>query len=113
MVKGLHKSFEAVVNELQNALPTLEESGSEVSHFISEPRNFSEVRRLPVNVKKYWLKATIKYNKNLISNQKLIMDEPEKGDTITSCMDVYKTNVQSDVSIDKLKFKIVARGQNK
>ena len=42
MGKGLHKFFKAVVNELKNVLPTLGESGSEVSHFIPEPRNFQK-----------------------------------------------------------------------
>ena len=40
MGKGLHKFFKAVVNELKDALPNLVESGSEVSYFISEPRNY-------------------------------------------------------------------------
>ena len=46
MGKGLHKVFKAVVNELNNALPNLIESGLEVSHFIPEPSNFVEVTRL-------------------------------------------------------------------
>ena len=41
MVKGLHKIFKAVVNELNNALPNLVELDSGVSHFITEPRNFA------------------------------------------------------------------------
>ena len=40
MGKCLHKIFKAVVNEIKNELPNLVESGSEVSHFIPEPRNF-------------------------------------------------------------------------
>ena len=38
MCKGLH-----VVNEVTNLLPTLEESGSKVSHFITEIRNFKKL----------------------------------------------------------------------
>ena len=57
MVKGIHKYFKLVVNELNNALPTLGESESEVSHFIPEPRNFAEVTRLPADIKKAWLKT--------------------------------------------------------
>ena len=47
MVKGLHKLFMAVVNELKNSFPTSGESGSEVSHFLLELMNFAEVTRLP------------------------------------------------------------------
>ena len=50
--KGLHKVFKAVVNELNNMLPTLRYLGSEISHFIPEPSNSSEVIRLPADVKK-------------------------------------------------------------
>ena len=58
--KGSYKVFKAVSNKLKNELPTLVESGSEVPHFIPKPRNFSEVTRLPVYIKKAWLKATSK-----------------------------------------------------
>ena len=52
----LNKLVKAVEKKLNNSLPTLGESGLEVSHFITEPRNFTEVIRLPTEVKKYWLK---------------------------------------------------------
>ena len=32
------------------------------------------------------------------------MDEPEKGEPVTPCMDVYKENIQCDGSLDKLKL---------
>ena len=44
MGKVLHKVFNTVVKEIFQELPPLVESGSEVSHFIPEPRNFSEVK---------------------------------------------------------------------
>ena len=46
MGKGLHKVFKAVVNDILHALNVLGESGSEVSYFIPELRNFAEVTRL-------------------------------------------------------------------
>ena len=39
------------------------------------------------------------------------MKDPWKGDPVTPCMDVYKSKIQSDGSIDKLKFIIVGRGE--
>ena len=56
MRKVLHKVFKGVVNELKNELPTLGESGSEVSHLIPEPRKISEVTRLSAYFKKACLK---------------------------------------------------------
>ena len=46
MGKVLHKVFKAVFNEILQALPILGEYDSEVSYFVPEPRNFSEVPRL-------------------------------------------------------------------
>ena len=50
---------------------------------------------------------TFKEIKNIINNQTFLMDEPEKGEPATWCMDVYKAKIKSDGNIDKLKFIIV------
>ena len=91
------------------------ESGSEVSHFIPEPRNFSELPKLSENIKKPCLKVSLKEIKNLINNHHFIIEDQNEGEPITTCMDVYKAKIQSDGSLDKLKLKIVVRGdlQNK
>ena len=111
MGKGLHKLFKAVVNELQNAFPTLGESESEVSHFIVGSSNFSEVTSLPAYVKKAWLKLTLKEIKNLIKNHTFLMYDPDKLEIVTPCMDVYKANIQSDGSLENLKLRILVRGE--
>ena len=80
-----------------------------MSHFVPEPGNFAKVVRLPASVKKYWLKETLKQIKNLINNHTFLMDEPNKGDTVTTCMDVYKANIQYDESLEKLKLIVVVR----
>ena len=72
--KGLHKVFSTVVKYISQELATLGESGSEVSHFIPEPRNFSEVKKLSDNINKPWLKATIKDIKNPINNQTFLIE---------------------------------------
>ena len=115
MGKGLHKLFKTFVKEILQELLPLGESDSEVSHLIPKPRKFAEVKKLSDNIKKPWLKATMKEIKNLINNQTLLVEDPEKDDPVTTCMDVYKTKIQSDGSLDKLKLIIVVRGdlQNK
>ena len=62
-------------------------------------------------IKKPGIKANIKVIKNIINNQTFLVKELEKGEPVTPCMDVF----QSDGIIDKLKFRIVVRGdlQNK
>ena len=52
---------------------------------------------------------------NLIKNKTLIVEDPEKDEPVTLCMDVYKFKIQYDVSLDKLKLIVLVRGylQNK
>ena len=44
-----------------------------------------------------------------------MIEYPKDGEPVTPCMDVYKANIQSDGILDKLKLRIVVRGdlQNK
>ena len=44
MGKGLHKVFSTIVKETWQEMTNFGESGSEVSHFIPESRNFAEVK---------------------------------------------------------------------
>ena len=106
MVKGLHKMFKTAVKDISKDLP-LVESGSEVSHFIPEPRNFAEVKIFLDDIKKPWLKATKKEIKNLIKNRTFIVKYPKEGEPVTPCMDVYKAKIQSNGSLGKLNLIIV------
>ena len=49
------------------------------------------------------------------NNQTFTIEYPKDGEPVTPCMDVYKAKIQSDGSLDKLKLRIVVRGdlQNK
>ena len=110
MGKVSHEVFETIVKEISQYLPPLNETSSKGSHFIPEPRNFSEVAKISEDINKSWLKATQKDIKNIINNQTFIVQEPEKCEPVTPCMDVYKAKIQSDGSLDKLKLGVVVRG---
>ena len=75
---------------------TLGESGSEVFHFIPEPRNFAELKTLSKNIRKPWLKATLKEINNLFNNQTFLIEDKNEGEPVTPYMDVYKAKIQSD-----------------
>ena len=94
-------------------LPIIGEFGSEVSYFIPYPINFSEVTRFSDYIKKPWLKSTPKKIKNLINNQNFLVQYPYKAEPVNPCMDFYKAKIQSDGSIDKLKLRIIVRGDLK
>ena len=90
MGKDLHKLFKAVVNEISQVLPIFGESGSEVSYFIKESRNFSKVTILSDYINKPWIKSALNEIKYLIDDQTFLVQDPEKGDPVTPCMDSYK-----------------------
>ena len=71
--------------------------------------------KLSENIKKPLLKETLKEIKNLINDQNFIIEDQNEGERVTPYMDVYKAKIQSDGSLDKLKLRIVVRGdlQNK
>ena len=58
--KVLHKVFKTVVKDILQDLSPLGESGSKVSYFVPEPRNFAEVTKFSDYINKTWLKATQK-----------------------------------------------------
>ena len=88
MGKGLHKVFSTIVKDILQELTNFGEYGSEVSHFIPEPRNFAEVAKLSENIRKFWLKATLKEINNVFNNQTFIIEDPTDGEPVTPCMDV-------------------------
>ena len=110
MGKGLHKVFSMVLEKILQELTPLGESGSEVSYFIPEPRNFAEVTKLSENIKKPWIKSTLKEVKNLTNNHNILNEDQNEGEPVTPCMYVYKAKIKSDESLDKLKLIIVVRG---
>ena len=65
--------------------------------------------KLTENIKKPWLKATLKKIKNIINNKNFLIEDQNEGEPITPCMYVYKTKIHSDGSLDKLKLRIVVR----
>ena len=62
------------------------------------------------NIKKPWLKATLKKIKNLINNQTLLVEYAQRDEPVTPCIDGNKAKNQSDGSLDKLKMRIVVQG---
>ena len=60
-------------------------------------------------------KKTLKEIKNIINNQNFIVEDPKEDEQVTPYMNVYKSRIQYDGSLDKLKLTIVVRGdlQNK
>ena len=73
--KSFTQGISTVVKYISQELTLLGESGSEVSHFIPEPRNLSEVTILSENINKPWLKATLKEINNQNNNQNFLIED--------------------------------------
>ena len=73
------------------------------------------MKKLSDDIKKPWLKATLKEIKNLINNHTFLIGDTEKNEPVTPCMLFYKAKIQSDGSLDKPNLIIMVRGylQNK
>ena len=61
-------------------------------------------------IKKPWLKATLKGINILTKNYNFLVEYPEKYELVTPCMDVNKAEIQSDGNLDKLRLRIVVGG---
>ena len=48
-------------------------------------------------------------DKNIINNQNFIVQDSEKGEPVTPCMDVYIEKIQYDRSLENLMLIIVVR----
>ena len=72
-------------------------------------------KKLSEKINKSWIKETLKQIKNIINNQTVLIEDQNEGEPVTLCMDVYEANIKSDGSLDKLRSRIVVRGdlQNK
>ena len=57
--------------------------------------------KLSKYIKKPRLKAILKEIKNIINNQTFLIEYQNKGEAVTTCMDVYKAKIQSDGSLDR------------
>ena len=73
------------------------------------------MKKLSDERNKPWLKANLKNIRNFINNKTFLVEDQEKDEPMTPCMDVYKSKIQSDRSLDKTELRILVRGdiQNK
>ncbi|MGH3053652.1 MAG: reverse transcriptase domain-containing protein, partial [Gaiellaceae bacterium] len=97
-------------NEVREA-EFIDYCGSNVSSFIPAPTNLANMMRIKdQEVKKAWLRATRKELKTLIDHGTFMLNDPKPGEIVTPCMDTYRVKIKSDGTLDKLKVRIVVRG---
>ena len=109
--KALESALNAEIKE-GNSIK-LGEQGCDIAPFLPEPRTAHDVMRMKnrePNIFSCYQKAAKNELKNLITNNTFIKDQPTPSEKVTPCMEVYKAKILSDGTLDKLKHRIVVRG---
>jgi hypothetical protein len=75
------------------------------------PKTLREILKMPNGpIKTAWLKSVKSEFKTLVNNNTFVLDTPKKGETVTPIMETFKVKILSDDCLDKLKTRIVVRG---
>jgi uncharacterized protein YdcH (DUF465 family) len=75
------------------------------------PKTLRDILKMPDGpVKTAWLQSVRKEFKTLVDNNTFVHDTPRKGESVTPIMETFKVKILSDGSLDKLKTRIVVRG---
>jgi len=75
------------------------------------PKTLREILKMPDGpIKTAWLQSVCKEFKTLVDNNTFVKDTPKKGKSVTPIMETFRVKILSDGSLDKLKTRIVVRG---
>jgi hypothetical protein len=75
------------------------------------PKSIQDILKMPNGVVKTgWLKSVKKEMGTLVDSGTLVLDEMREGESSTPVMEIFKVKINSDGSLDKLKTRIVVRG---
>ncbi len=96
--------------------PNMVDCSVDPSRYMPAPNSIRNVQKMKdPEVKKVWLKAYHKEIKVLIDSGTFSIEQPQPGEPVVPTMETNKVKLKSDGSLDKLKCRIVVRGdlQNK
>ena len=101
----------SVMQEASTPAPPPGEPGSDPLPFLPEPNRLPQILRLPDHIQQPWLKAFVKEIKGLIvNNQCFSIEDPQPQDHVVPLMEVFKCKLDKFGMVDKLKCRIVFRG---
>lgn len=97
---------------LQDSAPDLDNPGGDPVPFLPEPQSLRVIGRLPPKIKEGWVKAFVKEISGIIKQRNSVKlgEIPGPDDKVIPAMDVYKCKLDKDGFIDKLKCRVVFRG---
>ena len=107
--------FENSLHDLETCMEFLFAAGEsndvEIAPYLPEPKNFRQVMQCPPSIRDDWIKAIKKEVKFIIENETFRRGEkPMPGDEIIPSIIIFKAKITSKGFLDKLKARLVARG---
>jgi len=81
-----------------------------VSLFLPEPQSFKAILSQPPELRDLWLASLRSEIMNLLNNDTFVIEKPRKGEQVVPTRPVPKAKSNSDGTLDKLKIRIVVRG---
>jgi uncharacterized protein (DUF2342 family) len=86
-------------------------SSTDAQSWEPAPKSILDITKLPEGlVRKEWLNSVKKEFKTLVDSGTFVFDEMKDGDTSTPTMEIFKVNMKSNGSLDKLKMRLVMHG---
>ena len=103
------ESKEALASTLADT--EIDTPGSDPAPFHHLPRSVLQTPSMPPAVAKAWQKAFVKeFSGILVNRQTCKIEDPLPDDTVVPVMEVYRCKLDQDGMVDKLKCRIVFRG---
>ena len=81
-----------------------------VSMFLPEPQSVKAILQSPPEIRKLWIDALKKEIMNLLNHDTFAIENPMKGEQVIPTKLTNKAKQKSDGTLEKLKCRIVARG---
>jgi hypothetical protein len=99
------------LSAIDNTVSRRHQEKISINKYLPEPQSLKAVLRLDEAIRRAWLHAILLELKNLIDNKTFILNErPEKGELVVPVKLVLKAKQTATGHLEKLKARIVARG---
>jgi hypothetical protein len=88
----------------------IDSKGSDPSAFMPEPKRLFDLFKLPIQVQKAWCRALVQEFRGLVKENTFSPETPPPDFVINQIMEIFKCKLDMYGMLDKLKSRIVFRG---
>jgi hypothetical protein len=90
--------------------PSPGDPGTDPMPFLPEPKSLRGILKMPIHIRRAWIAAFVKEISGLYRLNSFKLGNPAPLDPVTPVMEVYKAKLDKNGLIDKLKCRVVFRG---